>query len=222
MHSEYCTLLRRLARDEQVWQSERIRSLPLTQQQVRMNANATDGPISEDLLHTAAVRACHQTPDHPAVISAERTLTYGQLSREAGALSSILQQLGACPNQPVAVITEPGCERVVAVFGTLDAGAAYVPIDPELPDKRFQLMLVNADARIAITTSELDAALMWPGHIHRVVLDQLPDDPSAALNIQSIQSQKDLAYIIYTSGSTGQPKGVMIDHRGAVNTVADM
>lgn len=32
----------------------------------------------------------------------------------------------------------------------------------------------------------------------------------------------DLAYVIYTSGTTGMPKGVMITHHNAVNTILDI
>ncbi|HEX6291076.1 MAG TPA: amino acid adenylation domain-containing protein, partial [Herpetosiphonaceae bacterium] len=59
-------------------------------------------------------------------------------------------------------------------------------------------------------------------HVRRLSVDMLPLTERAEQPLASVQQPTDLAYVIYTSGSTGLPKGVMIDHRGAVNTILDI
>ena len=141
---------------------------------------------------------------------------------QATGFSDKLRQRGACPNVLVAVVMEKGWEQVVAVLGALQSGAAYLPIDPELPQERVWYLLEHSQIELALTQSWLDEKLVWPENIQRLCVDGselqgIDDQP-----LMPVQQQEDLAYVIYTSGSTGLPKGVMIDHRGAVNTVLDI
>lgn len=161
------------------------------------------------------------TPDRVAIINGERRLTYGELRRRALSLAHDLASPDIQPNQLVAVSLPKGWEQVVAVLGVLYAGAAYVPIDPDLPPGRRNLLLANSQARIVVTNSETARAPDWPSDIERLVARSQPLDE----NFDEWTPQgtpHDLAYVIFTSGSTGVPKGVMIDHRGAWNTISDL
>ena len=112
----------------------------------------------------------------------------------------------------------------MAVLGVLQAGAAYLPIDADAAD-RAALRTCSSTARSSwsLTQSWLDETLRVargrPPH-RRSTEDALA--VAASAEPLSRAEAEDLAYVIYTSGSTGQPKGVMIDHRGAVNTVLDI
>ena len=132
-----------------------------------------------------------------------------------------------------------GWEQIVAVLGILTAGAAYVPIDPELPkERRFQI-LQQAQIKYVVTQPWLDNSDYWEDDITRIVVensrkDLTPQPPSLQGNGEKskpplspsphlpISPSSQLAYTIYTSGSTGLPKGVMISHQGAVNTILDI
>jgi amino acid adenylation domain-containing protein len=223
MFAVYHDLLRRLADDEAAWSVERRRLIPTPQLARRVMLNSTGAPLSHDRLHVLFAAQAAQQPDRPAVLAPGRTLTYGELFRLSNRLGRHLRELGAKPNTLIAVVQEKGWEQVVSVLGILASGAAYLPLEPGLPTERLHQLLERGEVRIAVTTEGMDAILDWPEGIERVVLDSegtgLPTDDSP---VETAQRVSDLAYVIFTSGSTGQPKGVMIDHRGAVNTILDV
>jgi amino acid adenylation domain-containing protein len=222
MFAAFRELLRRLADEQGAWE-ERTRSLlPPAQLEERQAANATDAEVPEELLHILFDRQAARNPQRPAVICGEQVLTYGELQRMSNQVAVRLRELGAAPNTLVAVVLEKGWQQVLASLSILYSGAAYLPIDPALPPARLHHLLQHGRVSIALTLSHLNSSLHWPDAITRLCLD----DPSLSLLDSSplppLQSPSDLAYVIYTSGSTGLPKGVMIEHRAAANTILDI
>ena len=226
MFVAYRELLGRLAAEEAAWASEGFDLLPAAQRDERaaVNATAADfGAAARGLLHALVAGP----DDRPAVDAPGRVLTYRELHREARALGHRLRALGARPNRLVAVVMEKGWEQVVGVLGVLESGAAYLPIDPDLPTDRRRYLLENGEVEIAVTQAWLDERFAergeWPEGIRRLRVEAgTPGAAEEPAPLAPVQGPADLAYVIFTSGSTGQPKGVMIDHRGAVNTVLDM
>ncbi|MGC7268551.1 AMP-binding protein, partial [Mycobacteroides abscessus subsp. abscessus] len=96
-------------------------------------------------------------------------------------------------------------------MGVLKTGAAYVPIDPSVPDARLRFVLCDAGPVVVVTTAELADRLARHG-LTVVDIDgrAVYSQPSAALSI--MPRPDDVAYLIYTSGTTGTPKGVAIPH----------
>ncbi|HEX8282689.1 MAG TPA: amino acid adenylation domain-containing protein [Pyrinomonadaceae bacterium] len=223
MFGAYCRLIRRLTREDEAW-SETTRTLAPPEQLARRAAvNDTAAPLSSELLHELFDRQADERPNEPAVISTGRVLTYEELRRRAWRLGRELREAGAGRDQLVAVVVEKGWEQVLAVLGILYSGAAYLPVDPALPRERLQYLLENGGVKIVLTQSSLNARLSWPDGVSRIDVDQSGDDGGAdEERPPTIQRPQDLAYVIFTSGSTGQPKGVAIEHRGAVNTVLDI
>ncbi|OQW90774.1 MAG: hypothetical protein BWK78_06215 [Thiotrichaceae bacterium IS1] len=234
MFESYVTLLKQLAVAENWWQATTLDLLPSAQSEQRLRVNNTQAPIAEDLLHTLFIKQALATPDQVAVLAPGRTLTYDELYQAARQVGQWLHLHGAKPNTLVAVVMIKGWEQVVAVLGVLMAGAAYLPIDPELPTERQHYLLKQGEVTLALTQSHLDSQLVWPEQIKRLPVDTvdsglavlrgLPvlNSPLDFITTDLIQSPANLAYVIYTSGSTGLPKGVMIDHRGAVNTILEI
>jgi amino acid adenylation domain-containing protein len=212
--SAYCRLLNSLATEEEVWEATTRQFIPTTQieQQVA---------ISPGMLHTLFAAQVSQRMHQPAVVTPDCTLTYGQLHCRANQVAHRLRQLGACPNQLVAVVMNKGWEQVVAVLGILIAGAAYLPIDPDIPQERCWHLLEQGEVQIVLTQTAIDTRLNWSQSLQRLCVDTL-ELGEYNQSLESVQTPEDLAYVIYTSGSTGLPKGVMIDHRGAVNTILDI
>jgi len=222
MFASYSYFLQRLADEAEIWQEANPQLLPPTQLQQRAAINATDAPVPAEMLHTLFAARVPLHPQKVAVAATHRTLTYEELYQRSRALGYRLQKLGARPNTLVAVVMKKGWEQVVACLGILMSGAAYVPVDPALPKERRSNLLAQADVEIAVTQSGLEVSLDWPENLQRICADTEELTGEFHQPLEPVQTPEDLAYVIYTSGSTGVPKGVIIDHRGAVNTIADI
>jgi amino acid adenylation domain-containing protein len=219
-------LLQDLAADDSAWQrtlAENARRLiPAAQMALRQAANNTEAPMTDDLLHTPFLKQVAERPEQIAVCTPSRRLTYLEVYRYACRIEQELLRHEVKPNEIVAVMMEKGWEQIVAVLGTHFAGAAYLPIDPELPAERQRFLLEHAKVKIALTQTAVRKRLSVPASIEVFEVDQLKPGDAGATADRRRQKPEDLAYVIYTSGSTGIPKGVMIDHRGALNTVLDI
>ncbi len=224
MFAAYRGLLADLARDEEAWTGEGAPELPEEEMAARRRANATEAPVPEGLLHDGFRRRAAEAPDALAVIDSRRSVTYGELDRTANRLGHELRRLGARPNALVAVCMEKGWEQSAAVLGVLASGAAYLPVDPALPAERRFHLLERGEATLVLTQPWLEERLEWPDAVTVVAVEE--DGPAGEGPVEeppeTVQDPGDLAYVLFTSGSTGQPKGVMIDHRGALNTIVDV
>ena len=119
---------------------------------------------------------------------------------------------------------EKGWEQVAAALGVLQAGMAYLPIDAALPQARIDYLLGDGQARLVLTQPQFVETLSWPEGVEVLAVDSGIEASGieAEPGMDAIPAARsgDLAYVIYTSGSTGQPKGVMIEHGSARNTIA--
>lgn len=222
MFEAYGRLLSRLALGDLAWKAPTLTVVPEEQLDQRRQINMTSSPVPRCRLHDLFENQATAQPDHIAVSCGQTKLTYAELRLRSNHLGRALRVRGAHPNQLIAVVMEKGWEQVVAVLGILASGAAYVPIDPGLPRERRFLLMQQCDIGIALTTTSCDKNVEWPEDIERISIDALRVSSQDAAPMDRVQQPEDLAYVIFTSGSTGVPKGVMIDHRGAVNTVADI
>lgn len=222
MFDAYCSLLRRLNCEQDAWHTATSDPLPPAQLRQRAVINQTATAIRPVMLHTLFQDQARQRSQQPAVVAANGVLTYAQLQQWANHLGGKLRQMGARPNTLVAIVMEKGWEQVAALMGVLQSGAAYLPIDPSLPKERLWYLLEHGEVTSALTQSWIDEQLQWPAAIRRLVVDVEQPDANDTEPMASAQQPDDLAYVIYTSGSTGLPKGVMINHVGAVNTLLDI
>lgn len=182
-------------------------------------ANATDEPFPTDLcVHELVEERARLTPDAVAVRCGTERLTYRELDRRANRLARYLRARGARPERLVGVCLPRSADLVVALLAILKSGAAYLPLDPDLPAQRMSFMLADADVPLLLTQRSLADRL--PGHgAETVWLDAeaplvaaLPED-----RLPPLATPANLAYSIYTSGSTGRPKAVLVPHAGVVN-----
>src|SRR5207244_12636192 len=105
--------------------------------------------------------------------------------------------------------------QVEAVLGVLATGAGYVPVGIDHPLARRELIYTNAGVRCVLASEE--SLREWPRSVEVVTVESAA--AAAPLEGPVPVDADDLAYVMYTSGSTGEPKGVMVAHRSAVNTI---
>ncbi|MFF5107644.1 amino acid adenylation domain-containing protein [Streptosporangium sp. NPDC000509] len=168
-------------------------------------------------LHELIAERARRTPDAPAVVSSEGTLTYGRLEERANALARRLRERGVGAESPVAVCLPRSAELIVALLAVLKTGGCYVPLDPEYPKERLGLMLADSGTRLLLTRATLVERLP-SNHPPAILLDAMPSGGTSEF-VPDPVSPDSPAYVIYTSGSTGVPKGVVVPHRGVVNLV---
>lgn len=157
-----------------------------------------------------------RTPSAVALVGDEGTLTYAELNQRANRLARFLRDAGAGPGRHVAVCMERGFGLVTALYAVAKAGAAYVPVEPQLPDARLAFMLEDTDPAVVLadaTTRERVPEGRWR------VMDAADDNSWAALPADDLpcdQPGQALGYLLFTSGSTGRPKAVAYPVDGAI------
>jgi amino acid adenylation domain-containing protein len=180
--------------------------------------NATDvtypGPV---LLHEIFLDRAAQCGDRTAVRFRDRRLTYEALKQKAAGVAGLLRKAGVRPGQHVGISMERSLEMVVAIYGTLFAGAVYVPLDPDYPESRISNMLEDANPVLVLTHAPISERWTSMGRPHLVIdVDTLPIDDTPPV---TDAVPRDALYTLFTSGSTGRPKGATNTHRGVRNRI---
>ncbi|GAA5020218.1 hypothetical protein GCM10011506_05250 [Marivirga lumbricoides] len=184
-----------------------------TRQNVKQNKQ------SEETICTFIDKQALQYPERTALIDGETEINYKYLMKRAGAIAGELLARGVKPGSLVGVCMGRKWELAATILGVLQAGCAYVPLDPAYPRERVNYMLKHSGAVAAIVDTESTAELC--SGVNELIW--LGDAISNETSDHTISpSGDDLAYVIYTSGSTGQPKGVAIEHRNVVAMIEAM
>ncbi|MCP5046251.1 MAG: amino acid adenylation domain-containing protein, partial [bacterium] len=171
---------------------------PAEKEQLLVELNDTAAPYPENkTLHGLFREQVLKTPDNIALELNEEQLSYKKLNEQANRLAAVLIEKQTSPGLIVALLMERSIGMIIGLLGILQAGAAYLPIDPETPEKRVDFMLKDSAAKAIVTNGLMVKRLNGS------------NEPT--------NKPTNLAHVIYTSGSTGKPKGVMVEHRSVVN-----
>ena len=186
----------------------------------------------EKTLHQLWIEQVACSPDRLAVtaptkVNCKRNIinvTHRQLYRNSEQLAELLGKEGIEPAAVVALLLEPSVEMMTGIWGTLLAGAIYLPIDPGFPRSRIDYTLADSAAKILLTTSSLvqeNINLKELG-IKKIFLDRIAPFPVSHGIPRSTRcaSTNSPVYVLYTSGTTGRPKGVVSNHGNVVNHIS--
>lgn len=170
---------------------------------------------SNKLLHQFLEDIAEDKPDAIAVLGDGFQTTYRELNSRANKLARYLRNNKVLQNTVVGICLSRSVDMLVAIYATLKAGGAYLPIDPSLPKNRIEYILENSKCKLVIVSDE--ARKIIGNSVHLVNVNSPSSYDWNDNNLEIVNQPNDLCYVIYTSGSTGKPKGVMVEHTSAVN-----
>lgn len=183
----------------------------------RLNNTEADYPEQKTLIQLFTEQVA-RTPDAIAAICGEYFLTYRELDRRSNQVASLLRQNGLGRESIVGIMVERSLEMLIGIYGIVKSGAAYLPIQSDVPIKRFEHIISDSHLRCLLTQGKNRyrhqyMQLTWVDLEDKTIYLLPEDEP------KDPPEPSDVMYVIYTSGSTGNPKGVMIEHRAVVNRI---
>ncbi|MEV0247270.1 amino acid adenylation domain-containing protein [Nocardia sp. NPDC050712] len=186
-----------------------------------LSATGPQHRVPNRLLLDRFAAHARRSPTAPAVTCGAESLTYGELAARVNRLARKLVTLGVGPGTTVGLATAPALDSMIGMYAIVQAGGAYVPIDPSQPAARIADILGTADPLCVLTS---DAGVEIPGRVLRIddsaALSHFSDTPLTDADRVRPLREQDLAYVIFTSGSTGRPKGVGVPHSAIVNQIS--
>jgi len=198
----------------------RLYELPMLTDAERQSFDKWNNTASEYdsslLLHQKFEQLAKTHPENIAIEFEGAQLSYKELDKRASDCAKYLNATGVKQGDFVGVFMLRSIEMMVAIYGTLKAGAAYIPIDPDYPEERINYIVADANINFVLTHKEVDSTRLNADHI--IDINNMVCKESSLQNKDLPQCSSDsVAYVIYTSGTTGNPKGVMISHKSIIN-----
>ncbi|MEW9612483.1 amino acid adenylation domain-containing protein [Shinella sp. S4-D37] len=168
------------------------------------------------------LRTLPEATERPAIATLGTVLTHAALARQVAGITTALVAAGVGCGKTVAIRLEKSPDQIAACLAVSLVGATYVPLDRAQPLSRQARILEDLAPAAMLERGATPDALATCAPSATIDLSLLGEGDPALLHDLPGAEPADVAYIIYTSGSTGNPKGVMVTHAAAVNTIADI
>ncbi|GAA0077057.1 hypothetical protein UT300005_14350 [Clostridium sp. CTA-5] len=217
--NSFTQLIQRMTIEKSVWYEPQPVKLPDYTEKTRKKVNKTDKVINECLLQQGFLKQVQNRPDAIALISEGKSYTYKELAEYVSSIQQGLIDNNCKKGDFVGIVLEKGVWQIAAVLGTLLTGGVYLPIDASQPIARQNRILENANVKFLITHKSLHDS-EWKRDITIISAEEQRSLNKELINISVNPNSP--AYIIHTSGTTGKPKGVVVSHKAAMNTIIDI
>lgn len=183
--------------------------------------NKTEGLVPETCVPAQVAQWAAATPDAPAIVFEDRTLTYRELHEQSVDQARRLIALGVRPGDIVAVALPRNEKLVTALLAIMRTGAAYLPLDLDSPMERTAFVLEDASPVAIIAEDALHSQFAGSGAA-LLSLTEAQEAPAEGVAEPDLSRPEGIVYVLYTSGSTGRPKGVQVTHRNLTNFLRAM
>ena len=180
----------------------------------KFNNTGYEHKKSKDLIRLFESQA-KKTSDKTAIIDDKRRMSYGELDREVNNLAALLYKNDVKPGSVVPVFLERSKDYAVSIMAILKAGAAFLPLDTDMPRERIEHMLGDSKARLMLVDGNSSEKIKFKGK-KILVGNGYPSCSGQSKSRPRIKAN-DPAYLIYTSGTSGKPKGVLVSHGNLIN-----
>lgn len=217
----YLTILEQIV-EQGSWRINQLTLVPPAEV-TSMRASWQTSPPAYDFeraIHHDFIQQARLQPQAVAIIDSLGELSYGELYQAALTLSLQLRQYTDRQSETIAVMVDKGRAQIIAVLAIVMAGKAYLPLDGSWPERRRLEVIAQSQTPVILSSQpwqNIEQARLLLIDPHGIVAELPPPQPGEPL----LSAPHDLAYVIFTSGSTGIPKGVAVEHRGAVNSIVD-
>ncbi|EAW21021.1 putative nonribosomal peptide synthase [Aspergillus fischeri NRRL 181] len=185
-----------------------VGDVPVSGAQTIKVEDRVESPDGE-LAHSALQRIAASHPSWTAVedISGAR-ITYAGLAIKMNQLAGCLRKRGLELEQIVPIMLEKSINTIIAMFGILVAGGAFLPLGPENPRERNLGILEDCGAKLVIT-DKLNAEFFKCTSYEVIVIDAIAWD--------TIPLQRQIVPGLNPNSlATGKPKGTLIPHSAIV------
>lgn len=197
-----------------------IANIPIRLLSIRNPEPTTIAPIAGPLLHSGFEKNASENPDAIALEFLKENgeiekWTFKTLNMQANRIAFELLKNKVEPDEAVPIHISKAPSFYASVLGVLKAGAAFTPIDPNLPDARKAFIIEELGARVVLCAKKGKES--WSSRVTIIDPTKLSQNPSERPEVTV--SESSLTYRLYTSGSTGKPKAVSVEHRNPVQTI---
>jgi len=172
--------------------------------------DTNDYPEVVPTIHEMLESQVNKNPADIALVMGKYSLTYKQLNERINSVAHYLKsKININKNDIIAIIAERSIEMIIAMYGIIKTGAAYLPIDPTYPQERIDYILSDSGAKAVLLHDVEYTGICEKYYVTEALLANI-----SIANPEVVSAEDSNAYCIYTSGTTGKAKGVVVPNRG--------